>query len=927
MDFAALRSQFSGSSSTPSGPLWHRLHLALVALNLLMVLVSLGFNQRILEIYRGSVTENLKWTNRLKQYQDFRRLAAEVNAPGSNVIESLDADAERLAAQKAQQIFAQRIHDARLALAGDLSVTELRRELDRVELAVRELSNQSQKIIQLVADGLHEDAERELVQKDRQMTFVQAAVSELTSCARGIRDSQFEWQFKAANSQSVTHQFISLSSLAIVVCVTLFGFRLTRRVQVAEKQQQEILNTLFENEERTRLVLDNALDGVVSLDAEGRITGWNKQTERTFGWRADEVLGKTLRGTIIPSLARSPQDEALRRWLETGESHILNRRVEVTASHRNGTQFPIELAITSVEQGRQVTFSAFLRDITERKRWEDDLREAQRVALSAARTKSEFLANMSHEIRTPMTSIIGFADVLMDPEQSADERLSHVQTIKRNAKHLLNILNDILDVSKLDAGKLRVEKVPCSPLGIVEEVAGLMRLQAEEKALVFDVLCFFPLPDTFDSDPTRLRQILLNLLGNAIKFTELGNVRIEVRWERPDEMLASPTLAESNTTQRSAGTWFRRKSFITFSVFDTGIGLTQEQMGRLFRPFQQADNSTTRLFGGTGLGLTISQHLARLMGGEIVVESTHGVGSCFTLRLPTGNLAGVKLLDRLSDSSELSLNASRRAAAVSWNGRVLVAEDGRDNRRLIAAFLDKTGVTVQFASNGRIACDLAMESAANGRPFDLILMDMQMPEMDGYEATARLRRFGYQGRIVAVTAHALTGDRQKCLDAGCDEYLSKPFRREDFIEKIGMFLGAAVQPPPKADDDAPAPCDATSPNTPQVDRIGRQPLRSRFADDPVIGGIVEDFVAGFPEKLCEIKRAFQTLDSMRLRVIVHQLKGSAGGYGFAEISDVARTLESLIDSNAAPHELQIAISTLIDLCERAALTDDVAAPA
>jgi signal transduction histidine kinase/CheY-like chemotaxis protein/HPt (histidine-containing phosphotransfer) domain-containing protein len=572
-----------------------------------------------------------------------------------------------------------------------------------------------------------------------------------------------------------------------------------------------------------------------------------------------------------------------------------------------------------------VTFSAFLRDITERKRWEDDLREAQRVAVSAARTKSEFLANMSHEIRTPMTSIIGFADVLMDPEQSADERLSYVQTIKRNAKHLLNILNDILDVSKLDAGKLRVEKVPCSPLAIVEEVAALMRLQAEEKSLVFDVLCFFPLPETFASDPTRLRQILLNLLGNAIKFTELGNVRIEVRWERPDELLTSPTLPESNTTQRSAGAWSRRKSCLTFSVFDTGIGLTQEQQSRLFRPFQQADNSTTRLFGGTGLGLTISQHLARLMGGEIVVESAYGVGSCFTLRLPTGNLAGVKLLDRLSDSSELASDARRRAATVSWKGHVLVAEDGRDNRRLIAAFLDKTGVTVQFASNGRIACDLVLESAASGRPFDLILMDMQMPEMDGYAATARLRQIGYQGKIVAVTAHALTGDRQKCLDAGCDEYLSKPFRREDFIEKIGKFLGAAGQPTTKADDDAPAPRDSTSQATPQADRIGRQPLRSRFAEDPVIGGIVDDFVAGFPEKLDEIKRAFQSLDSLRLRVIAHQLKGAAGGYGFPEISDVARTIELLIDSNAAPHELQIAISTLIDLCDRAALTDDVGA--
>ncbi|MBI5760390.1 MAG: response regulator [Planctomycetales bacterium] len=926
MAFAGFRSRFFGTSSALSGPPWQRLHVALAALNILMVVVSLSFNHRIMEIYRSSVAENMKWAQRLRQYQDFRRLAADVNAPGTDAFESSDPNVDRLALRNAQQIFAQQVHAARQDLAADSLATgapDLRRELDKVELAVREMSNRSQKVIQFVATEQDEDATRELIQMDRQMTLVQAAIGELMNCARRIQESQFDSQFTAARSQYVSHEIISLSNLAIVMCVTVFGFRLTRRVHSAEAQQREILATLFENEERTRLVLDNALDGVVSLDADGRITGWNKQAEKTFGWSSEDVLGKTLRGTIIPSLAYSTQDKALQRWLETGQSHILNRRIEVTAMHSNGTQFPIELAITPVEQGRQVTFSVFLRDITERKRWEEDLRQAQHVAESAARTKSEFLANMSHEIRTPMTSIIGFADVLMEPKQPTGERLRHAKTIKRNAQHLLNILNDILDVSKLDAGKLRVEKIPCSPLEIVEEVAALMKLQAEEKDLQFDVQCFFPLPESIPSDPTRLRQILLNLLGNAIKFTELGNVRIEVRCELPEGLQPCLTVPDAKSIQRPAWPVTHKQPCLTISVIDTGVGLTQEQIGGLFHPFQQADNSTTRLFGGTGLGLTISQRLARLMGGHILVESEYGVGSCFTLRLPIGDLAGVKMLDRLSDSGELSLAAGHSVATVSWNGRVLVAEDGRDNRRLISAFLEKTGVTVQFASNGRIACDQALEAVANGQPFDLILMDMQMPEMDGYAATSHLRRLGYRGKIVAVTAHAMTGDRQKCLDAGCDEYLTKPFRREDFIEKIGQFLRVAEPPASNHDDSISAPRGSTSP----ADNSGRPLLRSHFADDPVIGAIVGDFVAGIPEKLDEIKLAFQASDSMRLRFVVHQLKGAAGGYGFPEISDAARTLELLIDSSAAPHELQIAINSLIDLCERAALSDGALATA
>ena len=587
----------------------------------------------------------------------------------------------------------------------------------------------------------------------------------------------------------------------------------------------------------------------------------------------------------------------------------MNRRVEVTAAHRNGTQFPIELAVTPVVLGRETTYSAFVRDITDRKRWEDDLYQAQRVAESAAQAKSEFLANMSHEIRTPMTAIIGFADVLMDSSLSPGERLQHVRTIKRNAQHLLNILNDILDVSKMDAGKLRVEKILCSPMEVVEEVAAVMRVRADEKDLQFDVRYGFPIPEKISTDPTRLRQILLNLVGNSIKFTELGNVRVEVRCERKDNVPAN----------------------VTFSVVDTGVGMTPEQIGKSFRPFQQADNSTTRLFGGTGLGLAISQRLARMSGGEILVESMYGVGTCFTLRLPTGDLSGVKMLDRLNDSRGVTDPMRPGHGARQWKGKLLVAEDGRDNRRLISAFLEKTGITVQFAMNGRVACDMALKCASAGQPFDLILMDMQMPEMDGYAATSRMRQLGYTGKIVAITAHAMTGDREKCLRAGCDDYIMKPFRREGLLDMIAKYLGPGELSSGSTAEfvleqsEAPAATvskEETAPTDSGLPRSARTGLRSRFADDPVIGGIVGEFISGLVAKVTDLKRAFQTLDTKQLRFVTHQLKGAAGGYGFPEISDAATAPESLIDSDSPPHELQVALGVLIELCERAELTDN-----
>jgi len=399
------------------------------------------------------------------------------------------------------------------------------------------------------------------------------------------------------------------------------------------------------------------------------------------------------------------------------------------------------------------------------------IRSQHRRVEAATEAKAQFLANMSHEIRTPMTAILGFADLLYsegDISKAPRHRIAAIQTIQRNGEYLLELINDILDLSKVEAGKLQAERIRCSAIQVVAEVISMMRVKADEKGIQLEVAYTGAIPETIHTDPTRLRQILINLVSNAIKFTESGSVRVVVRLVHGDS--DEPGLQ--------------------VEVIDTGIGMTEEQIANVFKPFCQADVYTTRKYGGTGLGLTISKHLAEMLGGTICVASKPANGSRFTLTVATGSLEGVSLLQ---DLTEAGLEAHRTEHEPSPSGkelncRVLLAEDGPDNQRLISFVLRKAGAEVTVADNGQIAVDLALTATAEGTPYGLILMDMQMPVIDGYEATKQLRAAGHTSPIIALTAHAMIHDRQKCLDAGCDDYLSKPIDRTRFLSLLKRYV-------------------------------------------------------------------------------------------------------------------------------------------
>src|SRR3954452_19069425 len=618
-----------------------------------------------------------------------------------------------------------------------------------------------------------------------------------------------------------------------IIGYLLIGTDNTARQQV-EAEKKKLDQRLRDQQFYTRSLIESNIDAIMTTDPSGIITDVNKQMEALTGCTRDELIGAPFKGYFTdPERA------------EAGIKLVLSQKkvtdYELTARARNGKKTVVSYnATTFYDRDRtlQGVFAA-ARDVTERKRVEVELQQAVAVAESASRTKSDFLASMSHEIRTPMNAIIGIADLLaktqLSPEQS-----KYVQIFRRAGDNLLHLIDDILDLSKVETSQIELERAGFSLNDLLEKVSEMVAVRADEKGLALICEIAPKVPTDLIGDPTRVRQVLLNLLGNAIKFTESGEVALRVTSDA-----ASPVPGA-----------------LQFMVSDTGIGIAGEKLGAVFERFTQADSSTTRRYGGSGLGLTISKRLVELMGGRIWVESELGKGSVFSFNVPLEIWAAAdrRMPVPIGAGPELPLPALR----------ILLVEDSPDNRTITVAYMKDTPYRVDIAENGAIA----LEKFTAG-PYDLVLMDRQMPVMDGLTATRAIREWEQANHrpltpIVALTAAALKGDQEQCLAAGCTAYLSKPIKQEVLLRAIKEL--AIVAPP-------------------------RAPEKSHRAEtilvrvNPKFADLIPGFLQNRRQDVSAILDALDRGDFETVESLGHGMKGAGGSYGFQAITDIGGALE------------------------------------
>ncbi|VAX39379.1 Two-component system sensor histidine kinase/response regulator hybrid [hydrothermal vent metagenome] len=519
----------------------------------------------------------------------------------------------------------------------------------------------------------------------------------------------------------------------------------------------------------------------------------------------------------------------------------------------------------------------------------DQLQFAKIAAEQANKAKSQFLANMSHEIRTPLNGILGFADLLRRGADNGDkkERLDFINTIHSSGTHLLKLINEILDISKIESGQMEFEQLECSPMEIVSDVASILRVRTKEKNTELNVEYIGEIPKTIVTDPSRLRQMLMNLVGNAIKFTLEGEIKISTR------------LIEEEGEQRLA-----------ISISDTGVGIPEDKIESIFEPFVQANSSDTRKFGGTGLGLSLCKNFAKELGGKISVTSVLDEGSTFTVTIDPGCLENVELVD-----GNTIAEAIRRPREIleddldtqQLSGRILLVDDGETNRKFVRLVLNREGLEIVEAENGFEAVELA-----TSEEFDLILMDMQMPLMDGYVATRILRSEGMTLPIIALTANAIKGDDKKCFDAGCSGYLSKPIDHDVLLKTIAQELAPAN----KLTLSESKSCLVETKKQEISQTVTGPPIISTLPmDDMDFREIVESFLVTLEKKIDDINKAWQQKNYEELAGLTHWLKGAGGTVGFMEFTEPATTLEQQIQTEDA-NAISQSIQTIIQIQQR-----------
>lgn len=717
------------------------------------------------------------------------------------------------------------------------------------------------KALELMLDDRTADAYKVL--HDEVIPTQVTVMNELTKMLEETRGTAHSELAIAREDNRTTYILVAAlggGALLIVCVIAVFVMNRTSQAEHALLDQSVRLRALYETTSMHGLTLEDQIStmlrrGCDLLGTESAHVNQIDQAANTCTCRfSHDVTGVLVEpGASIPltdslcsipvasnqpiaisSVAASPYNSHAAHGISRRESYIgapIRMKGEMFGTVSFSSRRPSVLPFDSRDVDLVNLIASWIGVTLERVAAQRELSIAKEAAESASRAKSAFVANMSHEIRTPLTAIVGFADVLIDPQHTPEEQSKAAMTIQRSSKHLGQVINDILDLSKIEAGQLSIERIPTAPFEVLSEVESLIGMQARDKGLAFGVNYHYPLPDRIITDPMRLKQILLNLCGNAVKFTERGRVSIDVFSEMPERRLR-------------------------LLITDSGVGMTPEEVSRLFQAFAQADVSTTRRYGGTGLGLCISKEFAGRLGGTIICRSEKGRGSEFEVTVDIGGEEPqwVTQYPGLNENKPGALRVPRLA------GDILLAEDSPEIQGLINMYVRRTGAKLTIVENGQLAVEHALQY-----DYDLVLLDMQMPVMDGLTAAGTLRRAGYRRPIVSLTANALREDRERCLASGADDYISKPVDLPRFYSILEKYVPAR-----------------------QGERVQAQGgADTELQADPEFQELVHRFKEGLPAMLLQINDAAAQQNWAGLRSVTHNLKGMGGGFGFPALSAAA----------------------------------------
>lgn len=635
---------------------------------------------------------------------------------------------------------------------------------------------------------------------------------------------------------------------------------------------------------RVRSALDTMAEGLLVLDVKQNIVLANEAFAKLIGKDHEYLMGRSIAALPWDSIDEGDFAGKEAPWslaLKDAEPKM-NMRIRLRIGDEKEefvtlmTNCSPVLAGEGKAQGVLISFD----DVTELEQKEIELQLSKEEAEAANRSKSEFLAHMSHEIRTPMNAILGFTEVLKRGyARGAEDSKKYLNTISSSGTHLLNLINDILDLSKVEAGKIELELVDCEPRSLIQEILEIMHVKADEKGISLDYEPKGALPRLFQTDAAKVRQILINLVGNALKFTDEGGVTLITRFEKS-----------------------RDDSIFTVDVVDTGVGMTDEQASKIFESFVQADSTITRRFGGTGLGLSISKKFAEALGGDIVITSELGKGSTFSISIPVKVADDVDMVepDELV-SFDWHEETAREGRWVFPPAKVLVVDDGEENRDLLQLVLGDAGLEVDIAVNGQAGLDDAL-----ARSFDIILMDVQMPVMDGFTAVGLMREKGLDMPVIALTANAMAGAEDECLAAGYSGYLPKPIDLDKLLSLLASEVGGTLE-----DESIEQVAAVTAPSSTDVTvNSAESPIRSSLPMKSArMLELVEKFVPRLGHQLTAMEQAKEDNDLTELAVLAHWLKGSAGSVGFHDFTKPGVDLEQF----AKAGNLQAINATLVEL--------------